>query len=150
MAPSQPFFKFSNYRKIGVKMVIKQMLATKKKILFVDDDEGLALLGVDLLEDFGYAVTCAFNGAEAFSLFQQQPGSFDLVITDESMPGISGIELAQQIFCISASTPVILCSGHMLTMQEEGIDKTNVAAVLVKTEVFSKLPDMIEKLFASE
>ena len=131
-------------------MMTGQVPSTKQQILFVDDEASLALLGADLLDDFGYEVTCAFNGEEAFSLFQQKSGGFDLVITDESMPGISGIELAQQIFSISASTPVILCSGHMLTMQEEGLDKTNVAAVLVKTDVCSKLPGMIEAIFASE
>ena len=131
-------------------MATEQSQPTTKQILFVDDEASLAHLGADLLDDFGYKVTCAFNGEEAFSLFQQQPGGFDLVITDESMPGISGIELAQQIFSVSASTPVILCSGHMLTMQEEGMDKTNVTAVLVKTEVCGKLPGMIDEIFSAE
>ncbi len=118
-----------------------------KKILFVDDEESLALLGADLLGDFGYRVTCAFNGEEALQLFQQESNCFDLVITDVSMPGISGIELAQEIFCLSPETPVILCSGHMLTMQEEGMDKANIATVLAKTAVCNKLPGMIEDIF---
>ena len=130
-------------------MLTAQSLTTTKQILFVDDEASLALLGADLLGDFGYEVTCAHNGEEAFELFQQQVDRFDLVITDETMPGISGIELAQQIFNISALMPVILCSGHMLTMEEEGIDKTNVVAVLIKTEVCGRLPRMIEKLFSA-
>lgn len=129
---------------------MKQSLTTKKQILFVDDEESLALLGADLLDDFGYTVTCAFNGEEALQLFQLESSCFDMVITDESMPGISGIELAQEICRISPSTPVILCSGHMLTMQEEGMDKANIAAVLIKTAVCSELPGMIEKIFSVE
>lgn len=131
-------------------MTPERLSATKKQILFVDDEQSLVLLGADLLDEFGYAVTCAFNGEEALLLFQQKPGGFDIIITDESMPGISGIELAQELCCISPLIPVILCSGHMLTMQEEGMDKTNIVAVLAKTEVCSKLPGMIEKIFSEE
>ncbi|MEA3363559.1 MAG: response regulator [Thermodesulfobacteriota bacterium] len=130
-------------------MAEEQLSDQKKQILFVDDEESLALLGADLLEDFGYKVTCAFAGDAALQLFQQQANTFDLIITDESMPGMNGIELAQQIFMISPSTPVILCSGHLLTMQEEGMDRANITAVLAKTSVCSELPGMIEKIFSA-
>jgi CheY-like chemotaxis protein len=120
---------------------------SKKHILFVDDEESLARLGADLLEDFGYQIVCALSGQEALRLFQQEAGFFDIVITDESMPGMSGIELAQEIYRVSVTTPVILCSGHMLTMQEEGIEQTNIMAVLAKTDVCTKLPGMLEKIF---
>jgi len=122
---------------------------TEKRILFVDDEKSLALLGADLLEEFGYKVVCAFDGNEALELFQQAEDGFDLVVTDESMPGMCGIELAQQIYRNSPETPVILCSGHLLTMQEEGMDATNIAAVLAKTSVCVELPPMIEKILPS-
>jgi len=118
----------------------------KKRILFVDDEKCLVLLGVDLLEEFDYEVMTAFDGERALQKFQQQVGGYDVVVTDVSMPGMSGLELAQHLYVISPSTPVILCSGHMLTMQEEGMDKTNIVGVLLKTEVFNELPDMIAKL----
>jgi len=120
---------------------------TKKKILFVDDDPSLASLGAELLDDCGYSVVCEFDGKAALRRFQEQVGGFDLVITDESMPKMSGIELAQAIFKISPSTPVILCSGHMLTMREEGIGETNILAVLAKTDVCLQLPETVGKIF---
>ena len=120
----------------------------KKHILFVDDEQSLALLGADLLEDYGFQVTCAYHGRQALEVFTGQSGSFDLVVTDESMPEMSGIELAQQLFRISPQTPVVLCSGHMLTMQEEGIDRTNIINVLAKTDVCLKLPEFLDQLFA--
>lgn len=117
-----------------------------KQILYVDDEEALTLLGQDLLSEYGYMVTCAFSGEEALKLFDQAETPFDLLITDEAMPGISGTELAQQIYLRAPELPVILCTGYFLSTNEEGMDKTNIREVLAKTEVCLKLPDMIEKL----
>ncbi len=119
------------------------------RILYVDDEESLALLGEEFLGDLGYQVTSAFSGAAALELFQQDAGRFDLLVTDESMPGMSGIELAQAIFKFAPTLPVILCSGHLLTMKEPGMERTNIKAVLVKTEVCIKLPDLIEQVMSN-
>ena len=122
------------------------MAENQVRILYVDDEESLALLGEELLGDLGYQVRSALSGSMAFELFQQDPQAFDLLITDESMPGITGIELAQQIYRINPQLPVVLCSGHLLTMHEAGMESTNIRAVLLKTEVCNKLPEIIEKL----
>ncbi len=119
----------------------------KKHILFVDDEESLALLGADLLEDFGYEVSVAFNGLQAYDLFSEQPEKFSLVVTDESMPEMTGIELAQKIYALAPETPVILCSGHLLTMQEKGMENTKIIHVLGKTEICTKLTDLLDKLW---
>ncbi len=124
-------------------------MQAKKHILFVDYEESLALLGADLLEDFGYRVTSACNGFSALEIFNQQPDDFDLIVTDESMPEMSGIELAQKLYVLSPQTPVILCSGHLLTMQEKGMAQTNIINVLAKTDICTKLPDMMEELFSN-
>ena len=123
------------------------MDAEQVRILFVDDEECLAMLGEEFLGDMGYQVTSSVSGHQALDCFRQAPQSFDLLITDESMPGMTGIELAQQIYQLQPELPVILCSGHLLTMHEAGMDKTNIRNVLVKTEVCTKLPEMIEQLF---
>jgi CheY-like chemotaxis protein len=119
-----------------------------KKILYVDDEKALALLGKDLLSEYGYQVTCAYSGEEALNLFERSDSSFDLVITDEAMPGISGIELAQRIYQRAPELPVILCTGYFLTKKEKGMEKTNIQDVLTKTEVCMKLPDIIETLLS--
>ena len=143
---------FNVLKPIDRGLTVSENISSKsgKHILFVDDEAGLALLGAELLEDYGYSVTSAFDGKAALQRFQQQEGGFDLVVTDESMPEMNGIELAQEIYRISPSVPIILCSGYMLTMQEEGIEETNIVGVLAKTEVCNHLPEMIEKIFAVE
>jgi CheY-like chemotaxis protein len=121
-----------------------------KKILYVDDEPGLALLGKEFLGDLNYLVTSAFSGSMALKLFVQEDQGFDLVITDESMPGMSGIDLAKELKRISPRTPIILCSGHLLTMQEAGMEETNIRAVLIKTEVCTRLPELIEKVLKEQ
>lgn len=120
-----------------------------KRILYVDDEQALAVLGEELLGDSGAQVVCAFSGAHALELFHQYSGQFDLVVTDESMPGMSGIELAQELFHMAPDLPVVLCSGHLLSMNDEGIAGTNIKDVLAKTDVFFKLPQIIEKIFSA-
>lgn len=119
------------------------------RILYVDDEQSLALLGEELLGDLGYQVTSAFGGEEALGLFRESGVNFDLVVTDESMPGMSGIELAIEIYQLSPETPVIICSGHLLTMQEQGMEQANIKAVLLKTDVCGKLPAILEQLAES-
>lgn len=120
------------------------------KLLFVDDEPALQALGEDLLVEEGYEVICASSAREALELFAQHGQQVDLVVTDESMPGMTGIELAQQLFTLAPQLPIILCSGYLLTMADEGIVATNIKAVLAKTDVFFKLPATIASLLAQD
>jgi CheY-like chemotaxis protein len=132
---------------MGEKMGGEMSSVTCKRILYVDDEKSLVMLGADLLEDYGYHVTCAYNGDEALALLDQKSEAFDVVVTDESMPGMTGIQLSQELYQRAPDIPVILCSGHMLTMQEEGMAQTNIKAVLAKTDVCTKLPALLAELF---
>ncbi len=126
-------------------MATEQPREKGKKVLYVDDEEGLALLGEEFLGDLGYQVTSVLGSEEALAEFEQADPAYDLVVTDESMPCMSGIELAQKIYLNSPQTPIILCSGHLLTMAEPGMEQTNIVAVLLKTDVCIKLPDLLEQ-----
>ncbi len=126
-------------------MATVQLQKEEKRILYVDDEEGLALLGQEFLGDLGYEVVSLFGSKEALAEFENSDSQFDMLVTDESMPYMSGIELAQKVYQLSPQTPVILCSGHLLTMEEPGMERTNIVAVLLKTDVCLKLPDLLEK-----
>jgi len=120
------------------------------KVLLVDDEPALRALGEDLLVEEGCDVVCASSAQQALELFAQHEQRFNLVVTDESMPGKTGTELAQQLFQLAPELPVILCSGYLLSMEDEGIRATNIKAVLAKTDVFLKLPATIADLFPRE
>jgi PAS domain S-box-containing protein len=88
------------------------------KILFVDDEDILVELGQALLERIGYEVTVRTNSIEALATFQNDPHRFDAVITDQTMPGITGLDLARRMLRIRPDLPIILCTGYSNLVNE--------------------------------
>ena len=82
-----------------------------ERILFVDDEEALVEMGEDVLAELGYDVTSRTSSKEALSLVKENPARFDLIITDQTMPGMTGVELAKEILAIRPDTPIIMCTG---------------------------------------
>lgn len=87
-----------------------------KRILLVDDEEGIQLLYREEFEEDGYEVISAYNGEEALEKFSQD--SPDLVILDINMPGMSGIEALRRMKEINPDLPVILCSAYQEFKQD--------------------------------
>ena len=83
-----------------------------ESILLVDDEQMLLDVGMRLLNSLGYTVTALHNPAEALELFTQDPAAFDAVITDQTMPDMTGFELARQLMRIRPGIPIILCTGY--------------------------------------
>ena len=100
------------------------VVAGSESILFVDDETMITNLQRLQLGKWGYCVTATESSATALSMFRANPKGFDLVITDLTMPGITGIKLAQVIHEISPSTPIILCTGF-----DEGISRENARTI---------------------
>lgn len=125
----------------------QEIIGGHEEILFIDDEEQLAKLGKDFLEEIGYRVSVQFNGIEALAQVQENPDRFDLVITDQTMPKMTGIELAKQLRQVAPDLPVILCSGLTYSLDTEEITKTNIRAYVLKTEVISRLPQIIREVF---
>ncbi|MEN8190036.1 MAG: ATP-binding protein [Thermodesulfobacteriota bacterium] len=90
-----------------------------ERILFVDDEQLLVDMGTQLLEYLGYSVTALTSSLEALEMFRAQPDYFDLVITDQTMPQMTGADLAREIFSIRPRMPVILCTGYSSIMSKE-------------------------------
>lgn len=90
-----------------------------EKVLFIDDEVMIAEMGRDMLEPFGYEVTIRSSSLEALETFQNQPTQFDLVITDQTMPGMTGAELSVRLLEIRPDIPIIMCSGYSSVISEE-------------------------------
>jgi two-component system cell cycle sensor histidine kinase/response regulator CckA len=85
-----------------------------ERILLVDDDPDLRYAMAKMLKTLGYTVQTAATGIEALEIFNRDPGRFDLLITDQTMPGMKGSELATHILSIRPEIPIILCSGYQI------------------------------------
>jgi DNA-binding NtrC family response regulator len=93
------------------KTILKALPRGDERILFVDDETALVKIGRDLLERLGYQVDTKTNPVEALDLFRSNPSRFDLIITDVTMPHLSGDQLMEEVLKINHRMPIILCSG---------------------------------------
>ena len=104
----------------SVKAVHFQPVPTgNETILFVDDEPAITEMAKQILERLGYTVTARTNSKEALELFQAAPDSFDVVITDMTMPRLTGDTLASELLKIRPDLPIILCTGFSQQIDEE-------------------------------
>lgn len=116
-----------------------------RQLLFVDDDQSVRHAWAALLERKGWHVTRSRDGEEAWSQFSQTGKHFDVVLTDQSMPRLDGVGLAQRIRSTRTPPPVVLMSGHVDEV-EAGLLKTLFAAVLHKPVDPTELDRVLQSL----
>ena len=103
-----------------------------ERVLLVDDEELLTDMGRELLEDLGYEVTARNDSVEALALFTSDPSRFDLVITDQTMPDITGIELGKAILAARPDIPVILCTGFSHLVDADSAKAAGINGFVMK------------------
>ena len=103
-----------------------------EKILFVDDEEMLREWGEAALSRLGYAVTTMADSVEALKVFCSDPTRFDLVITDQTMPSMTGIQFAKELLKVRPDMPVILCTGHSETISPDIARNAGIREYLLK------------------
>ncbi|MDD2390603.1 MAG: PocR ligand-binding domain-containing protein [Desulfobacterales bacterium] len=116
-----------------------------ERILFVDDEAFLVDLVRQMLEKLGYRVESRTDPVEALDLFKSDPFAFDLIITDLTMPGLTGITLSEKIHQIRPEIPIILCSGYAEKLRDETVRRTGIKKFLVKPFTLSSLSGMVYK-----
>jgi CheY-like chemotaxis protein len=118
-------------------------------ILFVDDEQALATMSKQMLELLGYKAVTRTSSVEAFELFQHDPNRFDLVITDMTMPNMTGEKLARKILAIRPDIPVILCTGYSEQINEPRAKELGIRAFVMKPLVMrdlsNKIRDVLDK-----
>ena len=117
-----------------------------ERILFVDDEEALVEMGEDILAELGYEVTSRMNSREALALFKLDPSRFDLVITDQTMPEMTGVELAKEILAIRADMPIIMCTGFSYVVDADKAKAAGIKAFAMKPLTKREIAKTIRKV----
>ncbi|MGD8520125.1 MAG: response regulator, partial [Desulfobacterales bacterium] len=116
-----------------------------ERILFVDDEKILADLAENMLEYLGYQVVAKTDAVEALEAFESEPQNYDLVITDMTMPKITGDRLAKEIKAIRSEIPIIICSGYNEVLDKTKAKSTGISAYLMKPISLKDLSDCIRE-----
>ena len=111
---------------------VPQALEGVGSILFVDDEPSIAKLGKRMLESLGYKVREMTSSKEALRVFESDPLGFDLIVTDQTMPGLTGADLARQAMAIRPGMRTVICSGYSDVIDENGARVLGVEAFVMK------------------
>ena len=104
----------------------------KERILIVDDEDMLVELNKQRLSRLGYEVVATTSSMEALAIFRKEPDAFDLVITDYTMPNLTGVDLAIELLKARATIPIILCTGQSDTISPEKTKEIGIRGFLMK------------------
>jgi len=124
----------------------KEIPAGTERILFVDDEVPIAKMGGLLLESLGYTASIRTSSIEALELFRTKPNDFDLVITDMTMPNMTGDRLAIELMKIRPDIPVILCTGYNKKISDESASEMGIKAFVYKPIVKADLAKTVRKV----
>ncbi len=117
----------------------KKIAGGSESIMIIDDEESLTFTFGKILAEMGYRIKTENKSMEALNDFEQNPACYDLIITDMSMPQMTGFELAKRIMDIRPEMPLIICTGHSDVLTEEKIQKAGIKALLKKPVTAEKL-----------
>ena len=115
-------------------------------VLFVDDEESITEIAKELLEKLGYHVEAHLDPLDALAVFKAGPDRFDLVVTDMTMPKMTGLKLFENIQKIRADLPAIICTGHSALIDKEKADKSGISGYMMKPVSILTLAHKIRKM----
>ena len=119
-----------------------------ERILFVDDEQSIVRMAKRMLESIGYKVVGITRPLYALECFMEEPDSFDLVVTDMTMPKMTGEALAKKIKEIHPNIPIIICSGHDTHDDEKRAKELGVAAYISKPIFKNKMSKIIRQVLS--
>ncbi len=117
-----------------------------ERILLIDDEEPIALMLQMMLKRLGYQVIARTSSLDALKDFRADPSKFDLVISDRSMPNMTGVQLAQELIAIRPDIPIIVCTGFADEKDEQFARAAGVKDILIKPVAIADLAAMVRKV----
>ena len=110
-----------------------------ERVLYVDDDDMLVTLVCRLLTKLGYRITGASDPTAVLRDFRADPRAFDVVVTDLSMPGMSGIRLARELLAVRPDLPIVMTTGYVRPGDEQAVQECGVRALILKPDTVDEL-----------
>jgi PAS domain S-box-containing protein len=137
------------------KVEVKEALPRgSEHILLVDDEKPLVDIGKHMLERQGYQVTTRTSSIEALELFRAKPDEFDLVVTDMTMPNMTGDKLAKELIRLKPEIPVIICTGYSARINQQHAAAMGIRAIVmkpvVKREIATTVREVLDQTAAKE
>ena len=120
-----------------------------ERILLVDDEPGIIEAASQTLERLGYRVTSVRSAPEALRVFTDEPSGFDLVLTDQTMPDLAGIDLARRILQVRKDTPVILFTGYSETVSPDTAKAAGISEFIMKPISKREAAEVIRRVLDS-
>ena len=138
-------------REVTAEPEIAEALPTgHERILFIDDEPGLVDIGKQMLEHLGHEVATRTSSIEALELFKSNPYRFDLVITDMTIPHMTGDQLAKELIRIRPDIPIILCTGFSERISEEKARRMGIREFVMKPLIMRDLANTVRKVLDQE
>jgi CheY-like chemotaxis protein len=120
------------------------------RILFVDDEEMLTSMGQLMLKRLGYEADIRTSSLDALDAFRANPRKYDLVITDYTMPGMTGMALSEELLKIRPDIPIILCTGFSEITTPEKVKAAGIRELIMKPVVLQQLAQAISKALTKQ
>lgn len=116
-----------------------------ERMLLVDDEEDVLKMLKEMSEYLGYQVMAVSDSTEAYALFRNRPEAFDLVVTDQTMPGLTGVAFARKIFTLKPGMPVIICTGFSEALTEGKARELGIAGYIMKPVVMGDFARVVRR-----
>ncbi len=123
-----------------------QNTGSGERLLVVDDDKEIALMCKEGFEALGYEVELFFSSMDALDFFKREYHRIDLVVTDQTMPGKTGFDLAKEMLSIKKDIPIILCSGYTGSISKKKIEDAGIKCFVMKPVTVEDLSKKIQQL----
>ena len=115
-------------------------------ILLVDDERAIVRMETHMLESLGYRLSSYLSSVDALAAFIAEPQEFDLVLTDMSMPRMTGDQLAKEMLAVRPDIPIILCTGFSERIDRERAESAGIKGFLMKPVIKADLAGMVRRV----
>lgn len=115
-------------------------------MLLIDDEEDIVMVNRQMLERLGYDVVSFTRSPDAMARFQAEPETFDIVVTDMTMPEMTGDQVAGAVRALRPRVPIILCTGFSEAITPEKAESLGISRMLMKPLGLAQLADAMRKL----